>query len=114
VVSKSGQDRVTLLRTIRATFKSEGSRGEGHVQDVSPGGIFIRSPLLPPDGAKIEVEFDTPNQRKIAIAGIVSWNTVPMAGKRATSGFGVRLQRAGGDYMCFVEGALSAVRSSPE
>ncbi len=111
-MSKAGQDRVALLRTIRATFKSENSRGEGHVHDVSPGGIFIRSPLLPPDGAKIEVEFETPNQRKIAVGGVVRWNTLPMAGKRATSGFGVQLHRAGGDYMCFVEGALSAIRSS--
>ncbi len=111
---KAGQDRVALLRTIRATFKSEHSRGEGYVHDVSPGGIFIRSPLLPPDGAKIEVEFETPNQRKITIAGIVRWNTVPMAGKRSTSGFGVKLNRARGDYMCVVEGALSAIRSGSE
>jgi hypothetical protein len=113
-VSKSSQDRVALLRTIRATFIAENSRGEGYVDDVSPGGIFIRSPLLPPDEAKIEVKFETPNRRKIHIEGIVRWNTVPMAGKRATSGFGVKLDRAGSDFICFVEGALSAIRSSTE
>jgi len=102
------EERIPLVRRLAAKFEAGNSRGEGRIRDVSRYGLFVMSPLLPPDGVPIELVFETLSKRPITVAGVVRWNTVPMAGRLATSGFGVELTSYGKDYGQFVEGALAA------
>jgi hypothetical protein len=102
------EERISLVRRLDARFEAEHSRGEGRIRDVSHHGLFVASPLLPPDGSEIELVFETPSSRPITITGVVRWNTVPLAGRRGASGFGVQLTTFGDDFSHFVEGALSA------
>ncbi len=102
------EERISLVRQLDAKFEAEHSRGEGRIRDVSHHGLFIVSPLLPPDGSAIELVFETPSRRPIAVTGVVRWNTVPLAGRRAASGFGVQLATFDDDFSQFVDGALSA------
>ncbi len=102
--------RVNLGETARAAFISDNSRGEGWVQEVSPEGLFLRSPMLPPDGTVVKVLIGCPSGRKIAVEGVVRWNTAPMPERGHSSGFGVRLTKFGDEYQAFVDGALAASR----
>lgn len=100
--------RVQLLQLITAVFVCEQARGEGRVQDISREGFFIRSPMLPRDGAPIAVTLEAPSGRKIAVRGVVRWNTAALRERSQTSGFGIQLQSFDSDYGHFVDGALAA------
>jgi hypothetical protein len=100
--------RVQLLQLINAVFVCEQARGEGRVQDISREGFFIRSPMLPRDGAPIAVMLEPPSGRKIAVRGIVRWNTATIPSRAETSGFGIQIQSFDNDYGHFVDGALAA------
>jgi hypothetical protein len=100
--------RVQLLQLINALFVCDQARGEGRVHDISREGFFIRSPMLPRDGAAIAVMLEPPSGRKIAVRGIVRWNTAALRDRSETSGFGVKLQSFDDDYGHFVDGALAA------
>ena len=102
------EERISLVRRLDANFEAEHARGQGRIRDVSRHGLFVVSPLLPPDGSVIELVFETPSSRPITITGVVRWNTLPLAGRRTASGFGVQLTTFGDDFSHFVEGALSA------
>ena len=102
------EERISLVRQLDASFEAEHARGQGRIRDVSHHGLFVVSPLLPPDGSTIELVFETPSSRSVTITGVVRWNTIPLAGRRAASGFGVELTTFGDDFSQFVEGALSA------
>ena len=102
------EERISLVRQLDASFEAEHARGQGRIRDVSHHGLFVVSPLLPPDGSTIELVFETPSSRSVTITGVVRWNTIPLAGRRAASGFGVELTTFGDDFNQFVEGALSA------
>jgi hypothetical protein len=60
------ENRISLVRRLDAKFEAEHSRGEGRIRDVSQHGLFIVSPLLPPDESAIELVFETPSRRPIA------------------------------------------------
>jgi len=81
---------------VRAEFSAGAARGFGRVLDISDGGLFVRSTLLPATGP-VRITLRTPTGREIRMVGEVRWNT---AGKRfRASGFGVRLHVAGRDYV---------------
>jgi hypothetical protein len=104
----SGDVRIRLVQPIEVDFFAESFRGEGRVQNVSREGLFVRTPLLPPDGIRVTVVFEPESRRKIAVDGIVRWNTAPLRGPSTASGFGVRLTRFSDDYIRFVDGAIAA------
>jgi hypothetical protein len=99
---------VQLLQLVNAVFVCEQARGEGRVHDISREGFFIRSPLLPRDGAPIAVMLELPSGRRIAVRGIVRWNTAALPNRAETSGFGIQLASFDSDYGHFVDGALAA------
>jgi PilZ domain-containing protein len=87
--------RIPPAEDIRAEFSAGAARGFGRLLDISAGGLFVRSALLPPRGP-VYMVLRTPTGREIRVAGEVCWNT---AGKRfRASGFGVRLTGPGRDY----------------
>jgi hypothetical protein len=103
------QRRIRLAEPVRTRFNAGRSQGQGLVCDVSFGGFFVRSPLLPPEGAQIVLSLSTPSGWRVAVRGEVRWNTANAATDPTLSGFGVRLTRPSPEYAGFVDGALAAV-----
>lgn len=97
-----------MREPVRAIFVGEGAEGRGVVHDVSMGGFFVRSPLLPPEGTPIAAALTTPSGWRISVRGTVRWNTSEATTRPDLSGFGVSLSHRSHDYRGFVDGALSA------
>jgi hypothetical protein len=83
------------------------------VQNVSLGGLFIRSSLLPAEGSQIDAAIATPSGRQVAVHGVVRWNTARAQCEPEACGFGVLVTDPGREYLGFVDGAL-AVTGPPE
>ena len=87
--------RIPPAEDIRAEFSAGAAHGFGKVFDISEGGLFVRSALLPIQGT-VRLILRTPGGREIRIVGEVRWNS---AGRRfRASGFGVRLIAAGREF----------------
>jgi hypothetical protein len=106
------QRRIRLSRPVNAAFVAGTARGQGSILDVSQGGIFVRSPLLPSGGTNLAASIELPSGRTIAVQGIVQWNTAHLEARLETPGFGVRLTLVPPEYLGFVDGALSAADAS--
>ncbi len=100
---RAGQERAEV--GLPATYFVGHAQGEGHVENLSADGLFLRSPMLPKEGERLVIAFTTPDGRKVAVEGTIRWTiedtTVP-------SGFGVRLSSFGDDYLVAVEEFLNA------
>jgi hypothetical protein len=102
------QRRIRLSRPVNAAFVAGTARGQGRILDVSQGGIFVRSALLPSGGTTVAAALELPSGRTIAVQGVVQWNTAHLETRLESSGFGVRLTLVPPEYLGFVDGALSA------
>lgn len=100
--------RIRIVQPLHADFVAGGASGRGRVRDVSLGGFFVRSPLLPRPGARVAVALKTPSGARIAVEGVVRWTTSRTAAEPPVAGFGVRVLRCGKEYFGFVDGALAA------
>ena len=96
--------RIKANETLPAIYSVGGARGEGRIGDLSHLGLFLQSPLLPPEGERVVISFTTPEEAEIVVQGTVQWNT----GKAVPAGFGVRLSSCGRDYVAFVNDLLHA------
>ncbi len=99
----SRQERVEV--SLPATYFVGQAQGEGHVQNLSADGLFLRSPMLPKEGGRVVITFTTPNGREVAVEGAIRWSTEDTT---VPSGFGVRLSSFGDDYLVVVEDFLKA------
>jgi hypothetical protein len=108
------QRRIRLSQPVSAAFVAGSARGKGRILDVSQGGIFVRSSLLPTGGTSVAASLELPSGRTIAVQGIVQWNTAHVECKLDTPGFGVRLTLVPPEYLGFVDGALSAADANAE
>lgn len=100
--------RIRLSHPLNADFHAGDARGLGLVLNVSQGGCFVRSPLLPRYGTPVKAHLETPSGRRIPVEGVVQWNTAVVSDKVQSAGFGIRLTRVNAEYIGFVDGALSA------
>ncbi len=107
--------RIRMLEPVRAWFVTGGggSEGRGVVHDVSMGGFFVRSTLIPEEGTSIAAALTTGSGWRISVRGTVCWNTSEATTGPGLSGFGVRLTHRSHDYRGFVDGALSASARLP-
>jgi hypothetical protein len=108
------QRRIRLSQPISAAFVAGTARGQGRILDVSQGGIFVRSSLLPSGGTNLAASIELPSGRTIAVQGIVQWNTARVESKLETPGFGVRLTLVPPEYLGFVDGAICAADVNSE
>jgi hypothetical protein len=108
------QRRIRLSQPVNTAFVAGTARGQGRIVDVSQGGIFVRSTLLPSGGTSVAASLELPSGRTIAVQGIVQWNTANVECKLDTPGFGVRLTLVPPEYLGFVDGALSAATATTE
>ncbi len=107
--STGGIERRKLKRSVArvpASFESGEVRGKGHVKNVSKGGLFLRSDVLPEPGSEIRVLFHTQQGRKVEIEGIVVWSTTELEQPDARPGFGVRFEGASEQFLEFYEQIL--------
>ena len=107
--STGGIERRKLKRSVArvpASFESGEVRGKGHVKNVSKGGVFLRSDVLPEPGSEIRVLFHTQQGRKVEIEGIVVWSTTELEQPDARPGFGVRFEGASEQFLEFYEQIL--------
>lgn len=106
--------RIALMEPVRASFVAGRSEGKGVVYNVSMGGFFVRSPLLPREGTRVSASLMTASGWRISVRGVVRWNTMDTATRPGLSGFGVHLTHPSHDYRGFVDGALAATPLSIE
>lgn len=99
--------RIQLRDPMGAVFVSGSSLGRGMVYDVSLGGLFLRSPLLPPAGAPIVATLTTPNGDQVAVRGTVQWNTASASIPLSVTGFGVRVARPCQAYLGLVSNQIA-------
>lgn len=107
-------DRKTLRRRyarVLAGFSSDGLVGTGHLRNISPRGVFVRSDLLPSPGAEVQVFFDDGGGGHVEARGIVRWNTDQLSDEKQQkhglkSGFGVLVPEPSVEFMVFYRKVL--------
>ncbi len=69
--------------------------GHGHLTDLTPGGVRVRSALRPERGDTVRIRFGTPKGRNVELTGGVVWSVGVE--------FGVRIDKSNEAYLSFVE-----------
>ena len=105
--------RIRLIDPIDAVITAGAAKSIGAIADVSPGGFFVKSPLLPPEGTMVRAELTTRTGWRFPVHGVVRWNTGLAQRHFDFSGFGVRLTRYSEAYAGFVDGALAVLGPAP-
>ena len=73
------------------TFWRDGAQNEGTLRDLSRGGFFIRTPVRQPVGARIEVSFEVPGDKRGR--NVVAEAIVVRIGEEPDRGLGCRFFR---------------------
>jgi hypothetical protein len=103
------------VRRVEVHFQSGHTQGQGHIRNLSKGGMFIRSDALPAPGAPIALTIETPSGAKIDLNGTVRWTTAELgraapddgdAGAPVKPGFGVRIESESPAYRDLFESML--------
>ena len=86
-------------------FTAAGRDGRGKVKNVSLGGLFVNSDLVPEQGDTVELRATTTSGAPLELTGMVWWTTndgpeTPFDHER---GFGLRLLEENEAYRVFVE-----------
>jgi len=98
---------------IWADIKLENESGEGSIQNVGPGGLFVRSSTLGRTGDEVRLSFESPDGKEIVVAGVIWWTKHNLGGRGpGLHGFGVRLMASSGNYRSMLE-SLSHPRWKP-
>ena len=93
---------------IHATFVAGNTRGDGHIKNMSPDGLFLRTDTLPVRGDPVCVVFNLPDGSKVEVAGTVRWSTAQLAqSEEAKAGFGMLIDPQNDLYLEFYEGLLT-------
>jgi len=78
-------------------FKNE--TGEGSIQNVGPGGLFVRSSTVCVVGDDVELSFEGTNDEMVEVSGVIWWTKHNLGGRGpGLHGFGVRLTASSGNY----------------
>ena len=96
---------------ILAGFNSDGVVGTGHLRNISPRGVFIRSEVLPPPGAGLQVFLDDGAGSHVTVRGVVRWNTgqLPAQARKKEpggSGFGLLVLEQSSEFEKFYKKLL--------
>ncbi len=105
----SSRDRRKLKRMVKripAAFEADDLRGRGYLKNVSKGGLFLRTEVLPVAGTGVRVLFHNRDGSKIEVQGKVAWNTSQLdAADRGETrpGFGMIFDTTDNAYREFLE-----------
>lgn len=85
---------------IWASFELAAWKGEGTIENIAPGGLFVGTATIPDRGEKVWLCFETPTGEPVEASGVVWWTTLDRGLLRSArrSGFGVRLVGASRAY----------------
>ncbi len=95
-----GMQETRYPTQIWASFELGAWKGEGTIENVAPGGLFVGTPTIPDRGEKVWLCFETPGGESVEASGVVWWTTLDrgLRRDRRRSGFGVRLVGASRAY----------------
>jgi hypothetical protein len=78
-------------------FKNE--TGEGSIQNVGPGGLFVRSSTIGKAGDEVRLSFEGLDGEVVEVVGVIRWTKHNLGGRGpGLHGFGVRLMASSGNY----------------
>jgi hypothetical protein len=84
---------------IWAQFELGAETGQGSIQNVGPGGLFVRSSTIGRAGDGIQLSFEGPDGEAVEAIGVVWWIRRDLGGRGpGKHGFGVRLVASSGAY----------------
>jgi hypothetical protein len=92
-------------------FKNE--TGEGSIQNVGPGGLFVRSSTIGKTGDEVRLSFEGLDGEMVEVVGVIWWTKHNLEGRGpGLHGFGVRLMASSGNYRSLLR-TLSHPRWKP-
>ena len=92
------------MRTLIPTeFRANALTGKGKVRNVSEGGLFVGTSVIPEEGETVELKLNTPGTPPIEVTGFVWWTTSELDEPNAASGFGLRLLDPDERYLRLLE-----------
>ncbi len=82
----------------------EYATGEGSVQNVGPGGVFVRSTTIGQIGDEVRLSFEGPDGAVVEVLGVVWWTKHNLGGRGpGLHGFGVRLMASSGNFRSMLQ-----------
>jgi len=89
---------------IWTDIKFEGSTGEGSIQNVGPGGLFVRSSATGRVGEEVQLSFEGRDGDVVEVSGVIWWTKQNLGGRGpGLHGFGVRLTASSGNYRSLLD-----------
>ena len=83
-------------------FKNEA--GEGSIQNVGPGGLFVRSSTIGKIGDEVRLSFEALDGEEVEVVGVIWWTKHNLGGRGpGLHGFGVRLTASSGNYRSLLQ-----------
>ncbi|MBI3597016.1 MAG: PilZ domain-containing protein [Nitrospirae bacterium] len=110
-MEKRGQNRSGKRLFVK--FGKEKPDKLGFTEDVSPGGMFIKSNAVFPPGIQLQIELTLPDHRVLLMTGKVMWaRQVPPSLLRYAkkSGMGIRLTQVNHDYQQYIAALGTGIR----
>jgi len=86
------------------TFWREGVQHAGTIRDLSRGGFFVRTPVLQPIGARLEVSFDVPVEH--GVRNVVAEALVVRVSRNPDPGLGCRFFQLSASSRGYLEECL--------
>ena len=91
---------------IPVEFETDGQSGHGKVKNVSLGGLFVDTALIPNQGDTVRLRM-SPNGKPLDVTGMVWWTTRETKSSKRIQGFGLRVLEEDAVYRAFVEKQLA-------
>ena len=87
--------------------------GEGSIQNVGPGGLFVRSSMIGRTGDEMRLSFEGPDGEVVEVVGVIWWTKHDLGGRGpGLHGYGVRVMASSGNYRSLLQ-VLSHPRWTP-
>ena len=89
---------------IWANIAFENEIGEGSIQNVGPGGLFVRSSTIGKTGDEVRLSFEGLDGEVVEVVGVIRWTKHNRGGRGlGLHGFGVRLVASSGNYRSLLQ-----------
>jgi hypothetical protein len=89
---------------IWANIAFSNETGEGSIQNVGPGGLFVRSSTIGVTGDDVQLSFEGRDGETVEVSGVIWWTKHNLGGRGpGLHGFGVRLTASSGNYRSLLQ-----------
>ena len=91
-------------RTVIPTrFEADTLSGKGKVKNVSPGGLFVGTRIIPEEGETVQLRLCEPGSPEVEVSGLVWWTTDGQESPNGQSGFGLRILEECDSYQRMID-----------